>query len=133
VDSIFSASSATERSSSAHYLSRVLISPCWVKRCCYQTEFLVFAVNDFAHTIGYAALVQGFVGVDLITVFVANSDQEKSTLAAVDCYLSNQLVETLLEELLTNWADSDIACLPLFQPLIKFDLQLNYFSACCRS
>lgn len=58
---------------------------------------MVLAVDHFAHSIGDTAFVEGFVGVDLISVFVSNPYQEQPALSTVDCYLADQLIETLLE------------------------------------
>ena len=64
-------------------------------------------------------LIESLVGSDSHFDFVSDSEQQESTLGLIEGDLTDDLVEALAEELLTNGADSGLSCLSLHQLLIK--------------
>ena len=69
--------------------------------------------------------VQIFVGFGLISILVSDSDQKKSSLPAVDCYLPDNLVKTLVEQFFPHGAQTNVPRLPADKSFIKFLMQLN--------
>lgn len=65
----------------------------------------------------------------MISVLVADPDQQEPSLATVDGDLPDELIEALLKQLLAYGADSDFACLPLRQSLIELLLELDDLGA----
>jgi hypothetical protein len=72
-------------------------------------------------------LVQIFVCFYLISILVAHPDQQQSSLPTVYCDLPDCLVEALVEELLSDGAKADLACLAMYEPLLQLLVQLDDF------
>ena len=73
----------------------------------------LFGHEGMSHSVSYRAVIETLVGVELLSKFVPDADQEETSFCAIDCDLSNDLIKALLEETLTHRADTDIACLSL--------------------
>ena len=75
------------------------------------------------HTVGDRRIVKALVRCQLLSELVAHSDEEEASLGAVDCDLSDHLVEALLIQRLSHGTDAAVPCLALLQPLIEQVLQ----------
>ena len=60
--------------------------------------------------------------------FIADSDQEVTSLSAVDCDLSNQFVEALNVQLLANWADAAVSGLHRLKLLLEVLPEVGHIS-----
>jgi len=69
--------------------------------------FFLIGFDDAPHAVVDAAFVQVFIGFDLVSVLVSNSDQKETSLPAVDGDLSDDFVETLVVEFLSDRTKSD--------------------------
>lgn len=98
----------------------------------YQLHSILVTIDYLAHSVGYAALVKSLISVDLISIFVSDSDQQQASLSTIDRYLPDEFIKALLEQLLSDGTDANVPCLPLFQSLVQFNLQLNHFCSGCR-
>ena len=81
----------------------------------------------------YAAFIQPFVRLYLISVLISHTNQKESSLSAVNCYLSDDLIKTLIVELLSGGTDSYLFSLLGNQFFIEILLKLNdlYFGGRC--
>ena len=61
------------------------------------------------HTVTDRTIVKTLVGSKLRAELITYTHQQESTLSAVDRDLPNELIEALLEETLTDRADTDVA------------------------
>ena len=61
----------------------------------------------------------------LVTILVSHSNQQQSSLPAIDCYLPNDLVKTLIEQFLSDWAKTNLSGLSIDQSFIKLFMELN--------
>ena len=73
------------------------------------------------------ALIQILVGLYLVPVFVTHADEEEAPLVAIDGYLADGLVETLVEELLSNGTEADLPGLSGDESFLQLLMQLDDF------
>ena len=90
----------------------------------------LFSLESFAHAIGYRAFVEGLVGLNGHFDFVAHAHQEESSLCTIYRRLSDQLVERLRIQFLSNRANSRLPSLSLLQFLVQFFLQDDDIESC---
>lgn len=64
--------------------------------------FFLIGFDDAPHAVVNAAFVQVFIGFDLISVLVSNSDKKETPLPAVDGNLSDDFIETLVVQFLPD-------------------------------
>jgi hypothetical protein len=69
----------------------------------------------------------------LVAVFISDAGQQKTPLTAINGYLSDDFVETLIEEFLSYGTETDLAGLPVDESFIEFLVQLDdfYFGGGC--
>ena len=91
----------------------------------------LFSLESFAHAIGYGAFIEGLVGLNGHFDFIAHAHQEEASLCTIYRRLSNQLVERLRIQLLSNRANSRLPSLPLLQFLVQFFLQDYHIESGC--
>ena len=82
--------------------------------------------ESLAHAVSNGALVELLVRIDRHLDLVSHSNQQKSTLSAVDGDLANQLVVALGEELLTEGAYTGLAGLGTLKLQIEVVLQIDH-------
>ena len=73
----------------------------------------------------YRALVQIFVGLYLVAILVTHADQQQPPLSAVYSNLPDNLVETLIEQLLPHRTKPYFPSLPRQQSFLELLVQLN--------
>ena len=91
----------------------------------YHSRLAFVRVYHSPHRVVDGALVKVFVCVCLVAVLVSHSHQQQSPLPTVDCDLPDDLVEALVEELLSHGAQPYLPCLPIDQPFVELLVQLN--------
>ena len=89
----------------------------------------LFCLESLAHAVGNGAFIQGLVGLDGHFDFVAHAHQEESPLGTIYRRLSDQLIERLRVQLLSNRANSRLASLPLLQFLVQFFLKDDHIQS----
>ena len=75
----------------------------------------------------YRALVQIFVGFDLVTVLVPDPDEQEASLSAVDGDLTDDFVEALVEEFLTDGTKSYFSSHFVDKFFVEFLVELDDF------
>ena len=83
-----------------------------------------------AHSVSNRTFVKCLVGLDGHLNFIADSDKQEAALRTVDCDLTNQFVEALGEELLTERADSSFAGLTSLDCGVELILQVDHVDLC---
>ena len=91
----------------------------------YHLLLSLIGVDDPSHGMVNGTFVQIFVCFGLISILIPDSDQKKSSLPAVDCYLPDNLVKTLVKQFFPHGAQTNIPGLPADQSFIKFLVQLD--------
>jgi hypothetical protein len=71
--------------------------------------FFLIGFDDAPHAVVNAAFVQVFIGFDLISVLVSNSDQKETSLSAVDGNLSDDFIETLVIQFLSDRTKANLS------------------------
>ena len=71
--------------------------------------FLLLSHQGFAHTVSDGALVKSLVSLNSHADFISNTDQQESTLSAVNSDLTDQLIEALGVQLFTDRADTSLS------------------------
>ena len=84
---------------------------------------LLLSHESLSHSISNGTFVQCLVCLDCHLYLVSDSDQQESSLCAVDGDLSDEFVEALRVQLLPHGADSCFPRLPSLQPLLQFVLE----------
>ena len=78
------------------------------------------------HAESNRTLIQCLICLDCHFDFIANTDQQEATFGTVDRDLANQLIETLGEELLTEWAETCLSRLAVLNLEVKLVLQVQH-------
>lgn len=131
VSIIFAWSSFTDLSSWLHYFSSLAISRFYNNEGKYYFLFFLIGLDDSTHRVINATFVEIFVGFDLVAILVSDSYQKEPSLPAIDCYLSDDLIKTLIIQLLSGWTKSDLSGLSMDESLVKLLTELNdlYFGS----
>jgi hypothetical protein len=61
----------------------------------------------------------------LISILISHSDKQQTALTAIDCDLTDSFIETLVEQLLTHWTQSDLSRLSVQQSFLELFVQLD--------
>lgn len=85
----------------------------------YHFLFFLIGFDDAPHAVINAAFVQVFIGFDLISVLVSNSDQKETSLPAVDGNLSDDFIETLVVQFLPDRTKANFPGLFWNQSLVQ--------------
>ena len=96
VDFILFLRSLTFLSKSRHSLSSFWIYAAWVNMYPYHCALPLFRIDYPSHTVPDAAFVESFVRLYLTSVLISHSHEKEPSLSAVDCYLPDDLVKTLV-------------------------------------
>ena len=70
---------------------------------------LLLSHQGLTHSIGDGGLVKGLVSLDGHADFISDTNEEESTLSAVDSDLTNELIKALGVQLFTNGADTSLS------------------------
>ena len=81
-----------------------------------------------SHTITDRTIIQTLVSIQLLSEFISDPDEEESPLSTVYCYLSYQFIEGLLEQILSDGANTHISCLSGLQSFIQLFLKIEYLN-----
>ena len=98
--------------------------------CQTSTYHLLLAfirVYHSPHCMIYRALIEVFVGLCLVSVLISNPYQQQAPLPTVYCYLPNDLVKALIEQLFPHRTETDLPRLPPNQSSIELLVELDDF------
>jgi hypothetical protein len=84
-----------------------------------QLSFAMLCLQLLSHGKSHRALVQGLVGGNCHFDFITHSQQEKPSLGLTQSYLTDDLIEALGKQFLTNRADAAFSSLALHELLVK--------------
>ena len=85
----------------------------------FNVSLSVLSLQLLLHCKSDRALVQSLVCCNSHLNLISNSKEKKSTLWQIQSNLTNDFIETLSKELLSNWADSTLTSLSLHEFLVK--------------
>ena len=78
------------------------------------------------HAVSDGTVVEALECIKLLTELVSHSDEQETSLSAVDCDLTDDLIEALLEKRFPNGTDSYSSSFTLIQTFVKQLLQKNH-------
>ena len=84
-----------------------------------QVILAVLSKQLLSHGKSHSALIQDLVGGVRLLDIVADTEEQETAFRQIQGDLANDLVEALLEKLLTHRAQSSLSCLSLEQLLVK--------------
>lgn len=87
--------------------------------CLDQLRHTMLGLKLFTHGEVNWSVVEGLVSANSIAALVANTEQKESTLWLSKSYLTNDLIEALGEKILSNWANTGLTGLSLFEAGVK--------------
>lgn len=89
----------------------------------------VLGLQLFAHGKCHRTLVESLVGGNSHFDFITDTEEEKSALWQIQSDLTDDLIETLGEELLTDWANTTLTSLSLHKFLVEHLSKSGYINS----
>ena len=106
----------------------IVLLACRFKICNVLAHFILTLLchERLAHSISNRTFVKSLIGLDGHLNFIADSNKQEAALCTVDSDLTDQFVEALGEELLTEWADSGFTGLASLNRGVQVILQVDH-------